>query len=318
MQADSLASFPDQTLAPADSVILIIDDNPKSIKALSLVVRDFGEVIFATSGAAGITMAMKTKPDLILLDVEMPGMNGYEVCRQLKADTATRSSNIIIVTSHKSVEHEVAALEAGAADFITKPLNAPLVTARVKTQLLVKKQADELHKLAEQDGLTGIYNRRYFDELFVQEWRRHQRQRSPLGLALVDVDFFKAYNDAYGHQDGDECLRAVASCLQGALRRSGEQIARYGGEEFAIILPYTEKDELLRIGSWLCEQIRELELPHAKSQVADCVTISVGLACTIPSIHSTQAQLLGLADKALYQAKANGRNHPEVAEQLLE
>ena len=318
MQADSLANSPDQTLAPADSVILIIDDNPKSIKALSLVVRDFGDVIFATSGVAGISMAMKTKPDLILLDVEMPGMNGYEVCRQLKADAATRGSNIIIVTSHKSVEHEVAALEAGAADFITKPLNAPLVRARVKTQLLVKKQADELHKLAELDGLTGIYNRRYFDELFTQEWRRHQRQRSPLGLALVDVDFFKAYNDAYGHQEGDECLRAVANGLKGALRRSGEQIARYGGEEFVIILPYTEIDELRRIGSWLCEQIRDLRIPHAKSQVADCVTISVGLACSVPGINNTQTNLLGQADKALYQAKADGRNHSVVADKPLD
>jgi diguanylate cyclase (GGDEF)-like protein len=318
MQADSLENYPDKPLAPADSVILIIDDNPKSIKALSLLVRDFGEVVFATSGSTGIAMATKTKPDLILLDVEMPGMNGYEVCRQLKADTSTRSSNIVIVTSHKSVEHEVAALEAGAADFITKPLNAPLVRARVKTQLLVKKQADELHKLAEQDGLTGIYNRRYFDELFVQEWRRHQRQRSPLGLALVDVDFFKAYNDEYGHQEGDECLRAVAHSLRDAMRRPGEQVARYGGEEFVIILPYTDQHELHKIGPWLCEHIRNLERPHAKSQVSGCVTISVGLASTIPSVQVAPAQLLGLADKALYQAKANGRNHSVVADKPLD
>lgn len=298
--------------------VLVVDDDAMVRKIICRALSQEYETVVAENGEEGIEKVGAENPDFVLLDVEMPGMNGYEVCRQLKADAATRSSNIIIVTSHKSVEHEVAALEAGAADFITKPLNAPLVRARVKTQLLVKKQADELHKLAELDGLTGIYNRRYFDELFTQEWRRHQRQRSPLGLALVDVDFFKAYNDAYGHQEGDECLRAVANGLKGALRRSGEQIARYGGEEFVIILPYTEIDELRRIGSWLCEQIRDLRIPHAKSQVADCVTISVGLACSVPGINNTQTNLLGQADKALYQAKADGRNHSVVADKPLD
>jgi len=316
-QADSLPAIQNQTSVPADSVILIIDDNPKSIKALSLVIRDFGEVIFATSGPAGIAMTMKTKPDLILLDVEMPGMNGYEVCRQLKADAATRNCSIIIATSHSSVDHEVAALEAGAADFITKPLNAPLVRARVKTQLLVKKQADELHRLAEQDGLTGIYNRRYFDQLFEQEWRRHQRQRSPLALALIDVDFFKAYNDNYGHQAGDECLRKVASGLKAALRRPGEVVARYGGEEFAVVLPYTDHDEVLKIGPWLCESIRDLALPHAKSEVLEWITISIGMASCVPGVKNTQATLLSFADEALYKAKANGRNRVVVSDRVI-
>lgn len=318
MQTTEGLGHPTQALVPANSLILIIDDNPRSIKALSLVVRDFGKVVFATSGPAGIAMAMKTKPDLILLDVEMPGMNGYEVCRQLTADAVTRGSRIIIVTSHTSVEHEVAALEAGAADFITKPLNTPLVRARVKTQLLVKKQADELHRLADQDGLTGIYNRRYFDEQLNEEWRRHQRQRSSLGLALVDVDYFKAYNDNYGHQMGDECLRSVARSLKDGLRRPGELVARYGGEEFVILLPYTEKSELFKIGPWLCEQVRNLKLPHAASKVVEWVTISVGLASCIPSTQINPALLLGAADKALYQAKANGRNQPVVADKSPE
>ena len=318
MQADSLPAYQNQISVPADSVILIIDDNPKSIKALSLVIRDFGQVIFATSGQAGIAMTMKTKPDLILLDVEMPGMNGYEVCRQLKADAATRNCSIIIATSHSSVDHEVAALEAGAADFITKPLNAPLVRARVKTQLLVKKQADELHRQVEQDGLTGIYNRRYFDQLFEQEWRRHQRQRSPLALALIDVDFFKAYNDTYGHQSGDECLRKVANGLKSALRRPGEVVARYGGEEFVVVLPYTDQGEVLKIGPWLCESIRDLAMPHSKSDVSEWVTISIGLATCVPSVKSTQATLLSFADEALYKAKANGRNRAVVSDRLIE
>jgi len=313
MQADILISSPAETLLSNDSVILIIDDNPRSIKALSLLIRDFGQVIFATSGEAGIAMTIKTKPDLILLDVEMPGMNGYEVCRQLKGDVATRSSGIIIVTSHDSVEHEVAALEAGAADFITKPLNAPVVRARVKTQLLVKKQADELHRQAEQDGLTGIYNRRYFDSYFEQEWRRHQRQRSSLGLALVDVDHFKAYNDSYGHQQGDECLRSVALGLKAALRRPGEFVARYGGEEFAVVLPYTDDQELLRIGPWLCEQVRALKIPHGWSEASDFVSVSVGLVSCVAGKVCNHTQMLGQADEALYQAKASGRDRAVMA-----
>lgn len=317
-QADSLPAFQNQASALSDSVILIIDDNPKSIKALSLIIRDFGQVIFATSGQSGIAMTMKTKPDLILLDVEMPGMNGYEVCRQLKADAATRNCSVIIVTSHSSVDHEVAALEAGAADFITKPLNAPLVRARVKTQLLVKKQADELYRQVEQDGLTGIYNRRYFDQQYAQEWRRHQRQRSPLGLALIDVDFFKAYNDHYGHQQGDECLRQVAKGLHSALRRPGETVARYGGEEFAVILPYTELGEAQKIGLWLCESIRDLQLPHAQSEVAAHVSISVGLASCVPDGRSLPTSLLSDADDALYKAKANGRNRAVVSDRVID
>lgn len=313
MQAERTTLISSEPLAPVDSVILIIDDNPRSIKALSVIVRDFGEVIFATSGEAGIAMTIKTKPDLILLDVEMPGMNGYEVCRQLKADLATRNSGIIIVTSHNSVEHEVAALESGAADFITKPLNAPLVRARVKTQLLVKKQADELHRQAEQDGLTGIYNRRYFDEYYEQEWRRHQRQRSALGLALIDVDFFKMYNDTYGHQKGDECLRAVAQGLKSALRRPGEFVARYGGEEFAVVLPYTDIGEMHRFGPWLCEWVVGLQIPHGGSEASPWVSVSMGMASCVPGSLCSLHSLLGQADEALYQAKANGRNRAVIA-----
>lgn len=294
------------------SVILVIDDNPHSIKALSLLIRDFGKILFATSGQAGIDLAMKHKPDLILLDVEMPGMGGYEVCRQLKHDLVTRHCGVIIVTSHSSVKHEVDALEAGAADFITKPLNAPVVRARVKTQLLVKKQANELHRQAEQDGLTGIFNRRYFDEYYEQEWRRHQRQRIPLALALVDVDHFKAYNDGYGHQKGDQCLRQVAQGLNMALRRPGEFVARYGGEEFALVLPFTDIDEAGRFGPWLCEQVRQLSITHEFSDTSGIITVSVGLASCLPSPTCSVETLLGRADEALYKAKANGRNRSVI------
>ena len=238
--------------------VLVVDDDRTVRNVICRALSEEYETVTAENGLDGIEKVQSENPDFVLLDVEMPGMNGYEVCRQLKADAATRNCSVIIVTSHSSVDHEVAALEAGAADFITKPLNAPLVRARVKTQLLVKKQADELHRQVEQDGLTGIYNRRYFDQQYAQEWRRHQRQRSPLGLALIDVDFFKAYNDHYGHQQGDECLRQVAKGLHSALRRPGETVARYGGEEFAVILPYTELGEAQKIGLWLCESIRDL------------------------------------------------------------
>jgi len=317
MQANEQAPLALPGLVPspvtANTQILIIDDNPASIKALSLVVADFGEITFATSGAAGIQQATKSRPDLILLDVEMPGMDGYEVCRQLKSALVTRNCSIIIVTSHNTVEHEVAALEAGAADFISKPLNAPLVRARVKTQLLVKKQADELLRQAQQDGLTGIYNRRFFDDYLEHEWRRHQRQRLPLGLALIDVDFFKAYNDLVGHQAGDECLRRIAQGLERGLRRPGEMVARYGGEEFAVVLPYTSAPEALSIGNWLCECIRELGIVHGRSAVAHVVTVSIGLASLVPGNQNSKWALVKGADRALYQVKARGRNQAALA-----
>jgi diguanylate cyclase (GGDEF)-like protein len=193
-------------------------------------------------------------------------------------------------------------------DFITKPLNGAVVQARVRTHLRLQAALASLDTLASRDGLTGLHNRRAFDAQFAQEVARHRRQRAPLGVALVDVDHFKQYNDRYGHQMGDECLRSVAHALAQCSRRPGEVVARYGGEEFVVLLPSTNVDAVLRFGQWICAHIEALQLPHDASTAGRNVTISVGLCSVTPGPDDTPARLLDVADKALYEAKRAGRN----------
>lgn len=294
-------------------LILIIDDSPDSIRLTSGLIRDMGSVLFATSGQRGLDIARERRPDLILLDVEMPGSNGYEVCRELKEHAATSDISVVFVSSHHSSSHEVAAFEAGAMDYITKPLSPAVVRARVHTQLTLKRQADVLHRQAMQDALTGVYNRAYFNERLEQEWRRHLRQQIPLGFALLDIDHFKRYNDHYGHLQGDACLRAVARALMASARRPGEFVVRYGGEEFALVMPNVSPQEAARFGDWICQQVRNLAIPHQDSPSAAIVTLSVGVASLVPCPATVSKDLISRADAALYQAKLGGRNCMRVA-----
>ena len=288
--------------------ILIIDDSPHVIRLLTALVGGQAVVHFAKNGTEGIMMAKKLLPAVILLDIDMPGMNGLDVCRELKKDPDTQDSAILVVTGHNNDTMEIAALEAGAVDFIGKPVNGPIVQARVQTHLTLQKQAAMLRQLAHHDGLTDLFNRRYFDESLEAECRRHRRQNQTLGLAFVDIDNFKLYNDHYGHLLGDDALKLVANALQRAARRPGEVVARYGGEEFAMILPNVSKDDLMVFGLRLCEHVRQLVIPHDYCTSASVVTISVGLTCQIPSALDAPNQLMKAADGALYSAKAAGRD----------
>ncbi|MES2354052.1 MAG: diguanylate cyclase [Pseudomonadota bacterium] len=290
------------------SLMLIIDDSVDNIRLLSGMLKDQGQILFATSGEAGIQLAQQRQPDLILLDVEMPHMNGYAVCRQLKADANTQRSAVIFVTAHTTAESEIEALEAGAVDFITKPLNPPVVRARVQTHLRLQHHSAALSKLAVRDSLTGLYNRRYFDDQLENEFKRHRRQQLPLGLALIDVDHFKMYNDGYGHQEGDICLGKVANAINSSTRRPGEIVARYGGEEFVVILPYATPEDAQKYGELICKRIQELNIAHAHSATAHNVTVSVGLTSAVPDDSNSTRQLIKAADDALYQAKFAGRN----------
>ncbi|MDT4826123.1 Chemotaxis response regulator protein-glutamate methylesterase [compost metagenome] len=294
------------------SVILIIDDSADSIRLLSSMLKDQGQILFATSGEQGIGLAQLQQPTLILLDVEMSGMNGYEVCAALKNDPATRDCAVIIVTANTGMECEIKALEAGAVDFITKPFNPPVVRARVQTHLRLQRQTTLMRQLANRDGLTGLYNRRYFDEALALEFERHRRQQLPLAVALIDVDHFKAYNDHYGHPQGDVCLQSVARAINTVSRRPGELVARYGGEEFAVILPHTDAIGAEKYGGWLCELVRELGIDHHYSATAPRVTISVGIASLAPPVQGSMQQLIEATDKALYQAKTDGRDRATV------
>lgn len=292
--------------------ILIIDDSVETIRLLSGMLRDLGQISFATSGEAGLQLASQRPPDLILLDVEMSSMDGYDVCRRIKSNPGTQHCAVIFVTAHSTAESEVSALESGAVDFIAKPLNPPVVRARVQTHLRLQLNSMALAKLASKDALTGLYNRRYFDSVAEKEMHRHRRQKLPLGIVFIDVDCFKAYNDGYGHQQGDICLRQVANAIDFATRRPDEVVARFGGEEFIVILPYTTGDDALAYGEWICRRVQELEIAHAFSHVASHVTISVGATSRIPLDGDTMQTFVRAADEALYLAKSSGRNCSKI------
>lgn len=297
-----------------ENTILIIDDNVDTIRLLSAMVREQGRVLFATSGAAGLELARLQRPQLILLDVEMQGMDGFAVNERIRRDPDLRHSAVIFVTAQSSPEAEIACLDAGAVDFIPKPLNAPVVQARVRTHLRLQAALSVLGDLANLDGLTGLYNRRYFDRQMAAEFARHRRHQLPLGVVLVDVDDFKLFNDRYGHQRGDACLKEVAEALHDGARRPGELAARYGGEEFVVLLPNVTPAALARYGDWLCRRIGALGIPHAAASAAPHVTASIGLCARIPGENDTAEGMLHAADMALYRAKRAGRNRSVLAD----
>jgi diguanylate cyclase (GGDEF)-like protein len=261
----------------------------------------------ATNGQQAIHLCKANPPDLVLLDIVMPQMDGYEVCRQLKADPATRDIPVIFVTAHTEADQETLGLEVGAVDFITKPVVPAVVKARVRTHVTLKHQSDLLRKMAFLDGLLGVFNRRYFDQQLETELARSHRSGAPLSLLILDVDFFKKYNDTYGHLAGDDCLRNVATTIRQFLRRPGDVVARYGGEEFACILPETPLDDAVTIAKALEQQIRSLGIEHISSDVAKVVTISIGVCCKPHGVIGLASALVAQADAQLYRAKHGGR-----------
>lgn len=288
--------------------LLVVDDQPVNVQALYQAFAADHQVLMATSGEQALALCASRQPDLVLLDVEMPGMDGHQVCRRLKADAATRDIPVIFVTAHDDEAAETQGLEAGAVDFISKPVNPRIVRARVRTHLTLKAQSDLLRQWVYLDGLTGVHNRRHFDEQLASEWARSLRHGTDLSVLLLDVDFFKAYNDRYGHQAGDECLRLVAACLRQGLKRPGDLMARYGGEEFACLLPDTPLPGALAFARQVAADVAALGVAHAGSAVAGVVTVSVGV-CTKPFDGvGTAAALLREADAQLYLAKTRGRN----------
>ncbi|WP_114859068.1 diguanylate cyclase [Azospirillum brasilense] len=288
--------------------ILVVDDIPSNVHVLSRILKDDNDIYFATDGSKALELAQSRLPDLVLLDIMMPGMDGYEVCSRLKADPITRDIPVIFISAKSEVEDETYGLEVGAIDFISKPISPPIVKARVRNHLLLKRQTDLLRTLSFNDGLTGIANRRRFDEVLLREWRRCGRAQLPLSLIMLDVDQFKPYNDHYGHQAGDECLRAVAQLLAEQMMRPGDLIARYGGEEFVCLLPETDEEGAVQVAERLRQTVTGQRLPHAASHVADHITISLGVGTARPLLDDTPDRLTQLADGLLYEAKRAGRN----------
>ncbi len=287
--------------------LLVVDDQPTNIQVLYRVFADDCQVFMATSGEQALHTAREEAPDVILLDVMMPDMDGYEVCRQLKQDSATRDIPILFVTAHHEAQEEARGLACGAVDFITKPIHPAVVRARVHTHLTLQRQTEVLKRLVFIDALTHAFNRRYFDERLAEEWGRAQRTGRPLGLILIDVDYFKQFNDVNGHQRGDDALRQVAQALKGTILRPGDVVCRYGGEEFACLLPDTDLDGALQVAQRMKLAVRELAIGHPASAVDQVLTISAGVAVRTPTSRGDAAALLALADAQLYRAKAEGR-----------
>jgi len=305
--------------------ILMVDDDPATVRVMGRILAGMGPLRFADSGLEALQMARESPPDLILLDAEMPGMSGFDVCRKLKAYPELAEIPVIFITSHAEAEFEVAGFELGAADFIAKPVNPPLMLARVKTQLRFKHMADEMRHVAMVDGLTGVANRRCFDETLSREWQRSRRGAQPMSLLMIDIDHFKQFNDHYGHPAGDTCLRAVAQSLVAAGLRPADRVARFGGEEFAVLLPETARAGAEHMAHRVLDAIEALAIPHQASATALHVTVSVGVACyddasngwieasadsrflSTQGAHLSAGELLAAADSALYAAKDAGR-----------
>ena len=289
-------------------MILLVDDAPTNIQMLNETLKDGYHLFFATNGRDALRIASESVPDLILLDVIMPDMDGYEVCRTLKTDPILRNVPIIFITAMNQQEDEAIGLELGAVDYITKPFNPTIVRLRIRNQIELKRQRDLLTRLSHLDGLTGIPNRRALDEALEREWRRGTRSLRPLSLLMIDIDHFKAYNDSCGHLLGDDCLRAFAQSLKVPLGRAADFVGRYGGEEFLAVLPETDEAGAQIVANEILEGIAQLAIPHPASPLGPIVTASIGVATSVANREYEYTRLLQEADKALYQAKQEGRN----------
>lgn len=324
--------YPSQELNIADTtisepaLILVVDDDLFMRKILvRYLERENYRVVEAADGMEALNLYHERQPDIILLDAMMPVLDGFECCSRLQKLPNGDHTPVLIITALEDRESVDRAYEVGASDYVTKPIHWAVLRQRVRRlleQANLRQQLEaaykhlavvvkELQRLVSIDGLTQVANRRCLDDYLEQECRRASREQIPISLVLCDIDFFKNYNDNYGHQDGDLCLQAVAQALTQATNRPADLVARYGGEEFAIVLPNTDKEGGMNVAIRATDIVRSLRLPHTHSKVAEYVTISCGVATLTPAHLSQHLQVIDLlkaSDRALYVAKAEGRN----------
>lgn len=296
-----------ESLGNAREKILVVDDQVANIRVLHTLLENDYEVFMATEGEQAVELCRRVNPDLVLLDVIMPGVGGHDVCRRLKADKRTQDIPVIFVTSQSEDADEELGLSLGAVDFISKPIRPAVTLRRIQTHLTLKRQRDLLRLRAVTDALTGIANRRCFNEEADSLWMQCARELRPVSLLMMDVDYFKRYNDRYGHQAGDECLFRVAAAIAEGLQRPFDLLARYGGEEFSCILPYTDERGARNVAERILANVRGLNIEHRDSEAANVVTLSIGSATMLAEPGRDIGDLLRAADEQLYRAKREGR-----------
>ena len=295
--------------------ILVVDDMTTTLLLLHDLLKDTYEVKIAKSGTKALEILESPNDiDLILLDIEMPDINGYDVCKRIKNNETIKNIPIIFITGRTSQEDEEYGLNLGAIDYITKPFNKAIVKLRIKNYLDLKIKNDMLEKLSMYDGLTNIKNRRFFDETFEKTFSEIKRDKKSLAVLMIDIDFFKPYNDNYGHGQGDETLRKVAKALEKTIKRASDFVARYGGEEFVILLKDINKDGVEAVANNLLNAIRELKITHEFSKIENYVTVSIGVSYYNSSSDITKLELLLKADETLYNVKNSGRNNFAILE----
>ncbi|MCL1932057.1 MAG: diguanylate cyclase [Treponema sp.] len=287
--------------------ILVVDDEKMNIIALAHFLKPQYEIIVAVDGASALEAAEKHLPDIILLDIIMPDMNGFDVLIKLKNSAATMDIPVIFLTGLSDAGDEEKGLSLGAVDYITKPFNQSVVKARIKTQLKMVEYIHTIEKLCMLDALTGLSNRRGFDTRMDVEWGRAYREKKTLGLIMLDIDNFKRYNDTYGHPQGDILLQAVAEVINKTVNRTSDFTARWGGEEFMILLPNTDIEGTVNIAEQIRINIEETIVP-CTDRTKTSATISLGADSIIPDDEHSLASFIAGVDKLLYAAKKNGRN----------
>ncbi|MBI4665490.1 MAG: response regulator [Nitrospinae bacterium] len=310
--------------------ILVVEDSDTTRHIIRYFLQKNGYNVYTAKNGQEAWEAMpKIRPDLIVLDCYMPKMDGFEFINNLKKNDEFYRIPVLMLTSSKNKLDVVRGFAEGAVDFITKPFDEAEMIARITSHLRSRKLLEELEeekgklkvtlkqledanhileRLSVMDGLTGLANRRHFDEILASEWKRAIRERHPISMLMIDIDYFKRYNDAYGHQMGDECIKKVAAKIKEQSKRSSDLAARYGGEEFALILPLTDLEGAVAVAEIMRMEVEAMGIPHLYSTIATTVTISVGFATVTPEEGISSGELVEMADKALYDAKHSGRN----------
>ncbi|WP_323149820.1 diguanylate cyclase domain-containing protein [Pseudomonas oryzihabitans] len=292
---------------PELPLILIVDDQKSNLRVLGDLLRNEARIMLAKSGVQALTKAAREHPDLILLDVVMPGIDGLQLIQLFKRRAETSAIPVIFITAANDLHREVECFELGASDFIQKPFNPLAVLARVRLHLQLARQRRLLEELAHMDPLTAVGNRRRFDEQLAIEWQLAVSRRGSLAIAMLDIDYFKQYNDTHGHGAGDQALARVAQVLEQRIRER-DCLARYGGEEFVLLLPGASRTAAEAVLERCRQGIAELRIAHPLAEDRLWLTMSMGLACCNPTPEQTSEEMLKAADNLLYQAKAEGRD----------